>query len=270
MALRAADIPRVVVERIGAKHPHPAHFEYAEVCDWPDGALRELTRVGLLIEAGPAQSVVCPGCEWQCHKTPTVRRDAAGRRRAYISCDEEPAHGRIRLPICNLVQYEATARRLSESLIGLLGLATVRATASGNTYDLGNMKGRYGTRTIGLIVADVHIDVTVGDQREPVLSVLSMTSSGLVADRAFLRRMADRKTRTGRVERVPDRSRQQARKRNTQTRNAKVYSEAKRLKTSQNTWSDVAKTIAGTPLAEGLSAGRVRKIITEKRAAERK
>ncbi len=270
MPIRQNDVPRIVVERTAIAHPRPAYFGYAEVCDWPDGSLCELMRAGLLTEAEQAQSIVCPGCEWQCCKRPTVRRDTAGRRRAYISCDEEPRHGRIRLSLRNLGQYQATVRRLSECLAGLLGFGPVRPSASGNAYELGRIKGRHGSRTVGLIVSDAGIDITVGDQREPVLHVLSMESSGLIADRAFIRQLANRKARTKRVEGVPDRTRQQARKRKTQARNAAIYREAKRLKTAKNDWSAVARSIEGTPLAQGLSSGRIRKIVSERRSAERK
>jgi hypothetical protein len=270
MAIRAADIPRVVVERIAATHPHPAHFGFAEVCDWPDGALHALMRAGVLIEAGQAESIVCPGCEWQCHKTPTIRRDAAGRRQAYVSCDEEPSLGRIRLPLRSLIQHKATFRMLSECLAVLLGSETARSTASSSAYELGRIKGRYGNRTIGLVVSDAQIEITVGDQRESVLDFLAMASTGLIVDRDFIKRLADRKARTERIERVPDRSRQQARKRKRQIRDAAIYKEAKRLKPAKNDWSAVARSIEGMTLAEGLSAGRIRKIIGERRSAERK
>lgn len=270
MAIRTSDIPQIVIERIASAHPQPAHFGYFEICDWPDGVLNELIRAGLLIAADQAQSIVCPGCEWQCHKIPTVRLDAGGRRRAYITCDEEPKNGRIRVHVRSLDQYQSNARRLSECLAGLMGFESARPLASGNCYALGRVNGRHGNRTIGLVIVDAQIDITVGDHREPLLNVLSLSNSGLITDRGVVNRLANRKAKIGRGERVSDRSRQRARKRKTLARNAAIYREATKLKRPANSWSDVARLIEGTNLAPGLSFERIRKIISKKRTAERK
>lgn len=265
MEIRTVDIPDAIVERIGRCHPRPAFFDYSEFCDWPKEAVAKLKQTGLVIEAEDAVTINCPGCEWHCSKRLVVRLDAAKRRRPYISCDEEPRLGRIPVPVAYLARYQASLRTLSLCTSHLMGFDSADALCSGNGYQLGAIKGRYGTRMVGLLINEGQIHLTVGDQKVPVLSVLSVARNGLLLDDTSIRRLANRKARPGMTPRVPDRTRQQGRKRNTQARNVAIHNDAVRLKTADTTWSDVARMIQGTAVAQGLSFERVRRIISEMR-----
>ena len=270
MAIRRNDVPRIIIERTAMAHPRPAYFGASEICDWPEGVLSELLRAGLLVEADQARTILCPGCEWQCNKAPTVRRDAAGRRRAYISCDEQPEHGRIRIAPDSLTQYRSNDRTLSNCVAYLLGYQDARPMGSGNAYKLGVVKGRHGERVVGLLFAETEIAVTVGKHSEPLLAVLTLSRSGLVVDGAAVKRLANRKESTSTSKVVSDRTRQQARKRATTTRDRRLLNRAKQLVQSGLNWSEAAEQIRGTDLAGALSGRRIRRIITEQRSIERK
>jgi hypothetical protein len=114
MVVKPADIPVILAERIEVAYPAPALFSTAETDEWPTGILEHLRGCGILQQSHRTDSVVCPGCEWQCHKAVVVRSmSAAPRRQAYIICDEEPGHGRISVPLRSLVQYSATLAGVS-------------------------------------------------------------------------------------------------------------------------------------------------------------
>jgi hypothetical protein len=103
MAVRSSDIPALLVERIEAAHPEPALFSRTETDGWPQGALDHLVDRGFLRLAHRAESVVCPGCEWQCHKAVVVRKaKGSPEPLALIDCDEAPDHGHVFIPLRSL------------------------------------------------------------------------------------------------------------------------------------------------------------------------
>ena len=106
MAIKTADIHRILIERIEGSHPAPALFSATEIDEWPAEALDALLNCGVLQPASRAESAWCPGCEWQCHKTVVVRTGLnSPQTEAFITCDEEPDLGRIAVPTRNLAQY---------------------------------------------------------------------------------------------------------------------------------------------------------------------
>lgn len=270
MAIQANDVPRSVVERIAVAHPRPAYFGFSETCDWPDGVLDTLLRAGLLAEAEQARSIVCPGCERQCGKVPVVRRDFSGQRRVYISCDEEPGLGRIGVPVTFLDRYQSSLKALSNCIGQLLGLGAARVLRSGNLYELGEVKGRLGVRVVSVAISEAQVLVTVGEQREELLQILSYSNSGLAVNRGAINRLASRKVAAGRGTRTPDRSQQKARRRKTESRDVEIFRKAKMLRNQGLTWSGAARDIAGTNIAPNLSFERVRKIISDRSGLERK
>ena len=74
MSALCSKIPAIVVERIEASHPARAHFLMTELEGWPEGALSKLARCGLLQVSDHAEAIVCPGCDWQCHKRISARK----------------------------------------------------------------------------------------------------------------------------------------------------------------------------------------------------
>ena len=64
MAVRARDLPAVLLGRIAQSHPAPAQFARGETDEWPDGTLAALLEAGIVYHANRADVVICPGCEW--------------------------------------------------------------------------------------------------------------------------------------------------------------------------------------------------------------
>ena len=147
MAVKRGDIAVILTERIEASHPAPALFTTAETDEWPARILEHLLGCGILQQAHRAGSTLCPGCEWQCHKTVVVRTTSPGPRpQAFITCDEEPDHGRITVPLRSLIQYGATLAGLSSFIAGMTKLGPLRSSPTGASFLLGTIKGRHGLR----------------------------------------------------------------------------------------------------------------------------
>ena len=69
-----------LLERVGAIRDAAGLVSEKELSRWPAGAVRELKSQKLLLQASPAVSVVCPGCEQECVMpvhTPACRAGAA-------------------------------------------------------------------------------------------------------------------------------------------------------------------------------------------------
>src|SRR5262245_1116702 len=132
MAIKAADIRVILIERIEGSHPAPALLSATETDEWPAGTLQALLTCGVLQLAGRAESAWCPGCEWQCHKTVVVRSALQDlRTEAFVACNEEPDLGRISVPLRSLGQYGTTLYALSGFIAKQLTLGVPRPSASG-------------------------------------------------------------------------------------------------------------------------------------------
>ncbi len=278
MAVKISDIPAILVERIEAAYPAPGHFSAIEIDDWPARALPHLLNTGVLQVADRAEAIVCPGCEWQCHKAVVVR--TVGPRstsRALINCDEEPAHGRVPVPMRNLTRYRATLSSISSCIAVLMKVEPLRTATTNKWVPLWNIKGRYGNRPVSIGLNDGRLQFRVGQKYEPALHLLRWSDAGLAIDSAHLRRLADRKAPaepTGRV-RPHARPKQQELSRNKRARDEYIYRDAKRrYDNREGTWTEIARVIAATKLAvdeqdKQLDETTVRRIITEKRRLER-
>jgi hypothetical protein len=281
MAIKAADIPNILVERIEAAHPAPGYFSAGETDDWPTGVREQLLTVGVLQGANRAEAVVCPGCENQCQKAVVVRISARQERRAFINCDEEPAHGRVPINLRSLEQYRIMLNSMASMLSALLGFGTPRASKTGAQYLLGELKGRKGLRTVSIGITGGQLLLSVGAQQQPLVQVLRANATVLSIDRRQIQRLADRKGSQPNQSKIRgsyqrDRSSQRERSRQTLKRNRAIFLEAKRLhRAGAGDWSAISQIISKTKLAENekgrrISANTVRRTISTMMSVERK
>lgn len=271
MAVRARDLPAILFGRIAQSHPAPAQFARGETDEWPDGTLAALLEAGIVYHANRADVVICPGCEWQCHKAVSVRTSAAHGVRATIMCDEEPRHGRIPVALSLLDRVATSLRTLAELIARELELDTPSPSASGSFYSLGEIKGRLGRRPVRLGIEEGEVQLIVGSQRVPLTRAIVWSGKTIEIDRRLVTRLADRKGKLGSRSSgyQPDRSRQRQRTRARQARDRAIYREARRLREDESSWTAVSKLIAASPLAAGLSWSRVRRIISAEQKRER-
>ena len=274
MSTVCSKIPAILVERIEASHPARAHFLMTELEDWPEGTLSKLARCGLFQVSDHAEAIVCPGCDWQCHKRIFARKTVVGQLLAYIGCDEEPAHGLIFVTDEERARYHTSLSGLARLIADLLGQETPKASASGAVFLLGTVNGRHGTREVSLALDGGRIRLRVGQHSLPLVDILSWDRRGFAIDKKRVRQLAGRKISEG-VSTRSDRTRQQQRSRVTASRNRAVFLEAKRRRASNGeSWSNVSEAIARMELAKSssgrrLSAASVRRIISHQLRAER-
>ena len=77
-----------------------AVFSREDIVRWPEGDFESTLREGLLVEAAPADEVVCPGCEEAClEDVEFVRGDKPEETRAYVICGQRDDIGRVQIPM---------------------------------------------------------------------------------------------------------------------------------------------------------------------------
>jgi hypothetical protein len=270
MTVPRSKIPEIVVERIEASHPARAHFLMTELECWPEEALSKLARCGLLQVSDHAKAVVCPGCDWQCHKRISTRKTGTGQARPYIVCDEEPAHGVIFVGDHERARYHTSLLGLAKLIAALLGQEALTASASGAAFRLGTINGRHGAREVCLALVEGRLRLRVGQLSLPLVGFLSWDGDGFALDKKRLRQLAARKRPVGAV-----RNQQQQRTRATASRNRTILREAARLRAlNGESWSNVSAAIARMDVAKSssgrrLSPASVRRIITHLHRVER-
>ena len=230
MAVREADLPGIIIERLEASYPAPAIFTADEITDWPDEILSGLQASGLLQPADRADFVICDGCHWGCYKPVVFRRSATGTR-AFIVCNEEPDLGRIGITIERLQQYRSTLSLLAQFLGNSFQL-TAQALLSGPPpLLLGHVKGRYGTPAVSLLLQDGRIIIQIGSYTKSAVEYLAFQRGQMATDRAALRRLANRKpgARYARPRYQPDKTKQQRRANKTAQRDRAIWAEALRI-----------------------------------------
>ena len=274
-----ADLIAALLDRLGTAHPAPAMFSNDEIIDWPDGALDQLVKDGVARPTNRADSIVCPGCEWLCHKPVIVRSTGAGLR-AVIRCDEEPSHGPISVSLARLTRHEITAATIAATVARLLNLSAPKPSISGSIFGLGTINGRNGSRDVLLVAQDCSLLLVVGNQREPLAKFLIWGMSGFTIDRAMVVRLANRKDAVRRNSagqtHVPDRTIQKRNSARTRSRDLALFRRAKEMRDAQNgSWTEIADEIASTQTVgargrKGISPARVRRIIAKELQRERK
>jgi hypothetical protein len=273
---RPSNLPAVLIERIEFAYPEPALFSATETDEWPPGNLERLVSLGIPRPTHRASALYCPGCDWHCHK-PVVVRKTKTVPLAFVSCNEEPDHGQIPIPLQSLAQYTATLASIASFISELMALGPPRSSGGGGLLLLGTIKERHGPRDVSLGLHEGRLVLRVGRQRENAIRILHWIDNRAFLDVAHIRRLARRKDggQASGAHYLPDRSRQRARTRQTQARNKAIFREAKKRRaTTSESWTAIATALAATDLARAgdrraVSADRLRRIITEMLRRER-
>jgi hypothetical protein len=96
--------------RIGSASDGSIFIAEEELRRWPAKALAALKTVGLLVEATPASSVVCPGCERQCIMPVHVPPGTGATVNAFVVCDKRNDINRVAVEIDSLVRWRGNRR----------------------------------------------------------------------------------------------------------------------------------------------------------------
>ena len=155
-----------LVARVGARDGAAVRVSETDVRPRPAEAVSALKARRLLVQARPARTAVCPGCEADC--VMPVQTIPAGPRAAarFIVCDKRSDINRVALTTAHVDQWKCDGEALARFVVEQVGLrrSRHRVDASG-TQPLGLAAGdtRYqmlGLRTHGnvtLVVADAPV-----------------------------------------------------------------------------------------------------------------
>ena len=265
---------RSILNRIAAEQPAPALIHGYEIELWPDGALDELVKRGLLIETTRATSAECTGCEWRCSKAVEARPLPDKSLRAFIWCDEEPGHGRVPVALERLRRFQASLRTAAKFAVDCLGLPTDAQAAQMDRIEIATVRGRNGPREVSVIRDAKQILLRVGDEVEELAGIIAWDGTDIRIDQALFGRLVDRKLKPpSRASRDGDdiqRSMEDVTTA-TQERDAQIIRLGRKLKTPHRTWQDVAAEIAQLPFVaspgDGLrriSGETVRRILADR------
>jgi len=126
--------PLVLIwERADAKEPR---FSGDVVAAWDDGLIERFTDAGLVRQVENATSVVCDACsEGHIEDVTFIESPRRSPVRAYIYC---PEHGRVRVPLDRLVQWEVDFGGIANATARALELAgDIEEVVPGRVWFLG-------------------------------------------------------------------------------------------------------------------------------------
>jgi hypothetical protein len=248
-----------LVARVGASNGAGVTVNEQELSQWPITAVRELKEKKLLVEASPATSAVCPGCEQECtmpiHIIPGTRPV-----RSFVVCDKRDDINRVNVPAERLQQWRCDAEAVGVFVAQSLG---IRAEGLRKIWDglwqIGLIRGKKRSQMLCL-KANGSLELLAGSNAIPLSALLQFETKGYAIDATAVRQLADMAS-TGDSRYTPSKVRQEARKLSTQNLYENWRKAYRQLKTRRPRMSDkwYSQQIAKSPSAAGRSAETIRK-----------
>lgn len=269
---------QLLVDRLEVSHPARGMFDAAEFQFWPESVVADLHQRRLLSVASSASTAICDGCHWNCEMPVHMRRSSSdGALSAFIVCNEEPDLGVIPVEPRALQRFQTSLLAVARDCSVALGLTPPDFLGSSNSVALGRVRGRHGQRLVSLSLESGVLLIHVGEQEQLFVETLRRCEDDLKLDTDAVRRLANRKgdARRSAGRYRPDKSSQRAKAQRTQQRDRQLYQSAIAMrKDAAIPLVAIARKLtsdprAVTPSGKPLSVGRIRKILTEQKAAAR-
>jgi hypothetical protein len=180
-----------VLARVGAANGAVVYFAAAELRDWPVETVSTLKAHKVLIEARPANSVVCSGCERQCvmpvHVFPTQDRAPS----AFVVCDKRSDINRVEISADKLDQFAVAGSSIADLVAGLLDVRRPSDNSSNSLrWEIGLLKGRKHASNV-VMLADSDLQLLLAGRSVLLSDVLEMKSAQLTIDLKRLVRFVD-------------------------------------------------------------------------------
>lgn len=232
---------------------------------WPADALKMMLEAHILSAMGPAQSIVCDGCEHQCFMDVHHIPGTADRpNRAFVVCDvpeKLEQMGRILVPEERLRRWKVTPAQIAEVVADLLGIESRVKDHDGDAnIRIGLLKGKNGRRWVSLNKSPLALEVN-GHQLL-VSEALFFDQGVLVIDGDQIARLIDKPIDAAKKY-IPRTEKREAQKRNTEAKYEDWREEYRRLKTANpeksDTWCSIR--IAKLPIARKSSPETIRKMM---------
>lgn len=253
-----------LLERAGAGDGAGTLVSEAELNEWPAEAVRRLKLQKLLMKAGPAASVVCPGCERQCAMEVHTVPGGTGKAALFVVCDKRDDINRVPISAGRLRQWRCGVEAVGAFVAHGLGMRPESQRKAGDgLWELGLATGKRRSQKVCLKAND-ELELVVGQNAVRLNELVRFGVDGYSVDTEAIRQLADATT-TGDSRYTPSNARNEARKLETQALHESWCKAYRALKKRRPEMSDVwyARQIANLNVANGRSADTIRKHMKE-------
>jgi hypothetical protein len=176
-----------VLDRLAATD-QPVLLDWYTVEQWPEGALKQLLEIGLLVKTAQAESIECRECGSNiCY----MDVEWGSLDRAFVVCDDSEMQdqmGVINIPLDHLKQWKTNAKLLAKVISDLLELdyQPDRKKQPAN-IKLGWLVSKQGRRTVSLNVHPLQLEVN--QRNAPIKDLLYFNDNELLLDRSRINEM---------------------------------------------------------------------------------
>lgn len=246
--------------RVGASQGAVVLVSEEELGGWPVAAVQAMKSHKLLVNAEPASSVVCPGCEQECvmpvHTLPAGSRGLA----SFIVCDKRHDINRVGVPAERLRQWRCGAEAVGAFVAQSLGLRPESQRKSdAGLWELGLVAGKKRSQMVCL-KANEALELVAGQNAVPLAELVRFGAESYSVDCEAIRQLVDAAS-TGDSRYTPSSTRREARKLDTQALHERWRKEYRAWKKRRPGMSDVwySEQIARMEITPKRSAETIRK-----------
>ncbi len=249
-----------LVARVSARNGLTVLVNEEELSQWPEAAVAAMKSHKLLTRAGPAASVLCPGCEWEfampVHSVPAGKGSAA----PFIVCDKRIDINRVVISSQRLNQWKCDAEAIARFVAANLGMrVSDQQSSDSGRLTIGIARGEKRLQMLSLR-ADGGLALVAADRALSLVELVNYCNGEFSVDAAMVRKLVDSAT-TADPRYTPSKVRGEARKLDTQKRHKswqKAYRDLKRRDPKRSD-TQYAQKIAKLDIAAGRSAETIRK-----------
>lgn len=235
-----------------ASTERPVLIGWRAVQQWPEGALKRLLEVGLLVKAARAESIECS----ECGRNVCYMDILSGSSdRAFVVCNDAEMHdemGRINIPVEHLTQWKTSAKLLAKVIAQMLELdyQPDRKKLPAN-IKLGMLPSKQGRRYVSLNVQSLQLEVN--QRNAPIEEILYFEGEELLLDRPRINQMLLAAPLQQGKPYTPSTSNREAGKRKTEAMHQDWRDAYLRLKRQYPKQSDtwISQQIAKLPISKG-------------------
>ena len=180
-----------LIARIGANGGAAVFIGARELGEWPDVAVAAMKTQKMLVQARPAASVVCPGCERECVMPIHVLPAQASAACAFVVCDKRNDINRVNVPIDSLEQWQASGATVAGWLARALDLHGTSGTDSAlGRWEVGMFKGAKHASHLVLLAED-ELRLGLAGHSMRLADALDVKRGRIAIDRRMLNRCVD-------------------------------------------------------------------------------
>ncbi len=194
-----------LIERAGSNNGEPVFITTEELEEWPGSFLCAIKTAGLIKQAPPATSAVCPGCEEMCSMPVNTLLKGAGSATAFVICDKRDDINRVAISLTVLEQWQASAYSMAHLLSELLKLSSPPTSTNSKRWELGVLRGKKHSSHL-ILVSENKLILSVAGHELALNELLFLRNNQIAIDKLKITRAIDSPaTGSGDIESAKDR-----------------------------------------------------------------